>query len=243
MSTAPSHSVARGKEKAQAALREARATNESAGVALQGLARACSGVGGGGEGLSVEEQNSRKFMHQKLTENLAACWKSVDAAWLQYEAAEADALRKQAAASSDSMKTPLVAAGTPGVDPALPAEEEPAADPQDPEVGQQAAAQDTLPAEAEMHAAIAEEYARDLVAMNQDMHHLQRAMVDLADTVVTQGEMLDDIENNLSTAAESTADANEELAQTNQQQRSGTKRFLWLLVAAGSVAGVGALFT
>lgn len=239
LSTAPAHSAAKSKEKAHAAVRDARACNEAAGVVLQGLGRACTGVGGGGQGLSVEEQNSRKFMHQKLTENLAASLKTVDDAWSAFEAAEAGALRKQAA--SDSMKTPLVSAGSPGVDPSVP-EPEPAGG-QDLEAGQQAAAQDFMPPEAEMHAAIAEEYARDLVTMNQNMHHLQRAMVDLADTTRAQGEVLDNIESSMSEAAESAAGANQELASTTQQQRRGTKRFLWLLVAAGSFAAVAALFT
>lgn len=240
LSTAPAHNAAKGRERAHASVREARTCNEAAGAALQGLARACTGAGGRGEDLSMEEQNSRKFMHQKLVENLAASSKAVDEAWLAYEAAEADTLRRRAA--PETMKTPLVAAGTATVDPSLPPEQEPA-DAADLEAGQAATAQDTLPAEAEMHAAIAEEYARDLVTMNQNMHHLQRAMVDLADTTRAQGEVLDNIESNMAAAAENTADANEELTASNQQQRRGTKRFLWLIVAVGSFAALGAVFT
>merc|ERR1719487_3116526 len=192
--------MGKGKEQAQAAVRDAKSTNEVALMALQGLARATTG-GEAGQTLSVEEQNSRKFMHQKLTENLSASNKAVDQAFLAYEAAAAEALRKQAAPTT--MATPLVTAGTPGLDPALPP-----ADAADLEAGResQEVAQelaDPLPAETEIHTAIAEEYARDLTNLNQDMQNLQRAMVDMADLTTAQGETLDNIENNMSSAVES----------------------------------------
>jgi len=253
LSTAPAHGMAKGKEKALSAVREAQSTTEKAMAALQGLARATTG-GVDGKPLSQQEQNSRKFMHQKLNENISASVKTLDQAWMSYQAAEAEALRTHAAyqaaeaeslrqAGPSTMSTPLVSAGAPGIDPVLP----PAAAEADLEVGQQSQAQaleeDMVPAEAEMHAAIAEEYARDLTNLNQNAQMLQRAMVDLAETTASQGAVLENIESNMTEAAEQSAQANEELAVTNQTQRSGTKRFMYLLLAAGSVAALGALFT
>lgn len=240
LSTSPAHGMCKAKEKAQLAVREAKSTNDTALMALQGLARAVTG-GVDGQSLSIEEQNSRKFMHQKLTENLAASLKAVDQAFLSYETAEAEAMRKQAAPTT--MATPLVAAA---VDPALAPEElsPPDADLEAGRQSQAAALQhDTMPAETEIHAAIAEEYARDLTHLSQDMQSLQRAMVDLADVTSSQGELLDNIEANMSNAVENSSQATEELVQTSQTQRRGTKRFMWLLVIAGSAAGVAALFS
>lgn len=240
LSTAPAHGMGKGSERAQAAVREAKSTNDAALVALQGLSRATTG-GADGQSLSVEEQNSRKFMHQKLTENLVASMKALDEAFRAYESAEAEALRKRTAEST--MATPLVAACSPGLEPSLPS----APDGADLEAGRQSQAQrqeqDVLPAEAEMHAAIAEEYAKDLTNLNQDMRTLQRAMVDLADVTASQGELLDNIEANMAQAAETTEQANEQLVIATQQQRRGTKRFMWLLVIAGSAAAIGALFS
>jgi len=262
LSTAPAHGMAKGKEKAQTAVREAKSTTETALAALQGLARATTG-GVDGVALSLDEQNSRKFMHQKLNDNISASVKALDQAWMAYQAAEAEALRTHAAnkaaearthaanqaaeaealrqAAPSTMSTPLVSAGTPGMDPALP----PAA--ADLEAGQQSQAQaleeDMMPAEAEMHAAIAEEYARDLTNLNQNAQMLQRAMVDLAETTVAQGSILENIESNMSEAEQQTTQANVELAATAQTQRSGAKRFMWLLLVAGSIAAVGAIFT
>lgn len=238
LSTAPAHGLAKGKEKAQAAVREAKSTTETAQVALHGLARATTG-GADGKALPIDEQNSRKFMHQKLNENLSASVKALDQAWMAYQAAEAETLRIQAAPTT--MSTPLVAAGM-DMDPVLP----PAAEHADLEAGQQSQAvvlEDTSAAECEMHAAIAEEYARDLTSLNQNAQMLQRAMVDLAETTTSQGTILENIESNMSEAVENAAQANAELVVTAEQQRRGTKRFMWLLAVAGSVAAVGALFS
>lgn len=253
LSTAPAHGMAKGKEKALAAVREAKSTTEKAMTALQGLARATtSGVDG--KALSQEEQNSRKFMHQKLNENISVSVKALDQAWMSYQAAEAEALRTRAAyqaaeaeslrqAGTSTMSTPLVLAGAPGMDPVLP----PAAVEADLEAGQRSQTQvldeDVAPGEAEMHAAIAEEYARDLTNINQNAQMLQRAMVDLAETTASQGSILENIESNMAEAAEQSAQANEELQVTAENQRSGVKRFMYLLVVAGSVAAIGALFT
>lgn len=249
-------SVGKGKEKVQAAARDAASMHDVALAALQGLSRATTSTGGvDGGSLSVEEQNSRKFMHQKLMEMLVASVKAVDQASLSFDAAESDAMRKQAA--ENSMKTPLVTAEVGNLEPALPpakyvppvpVEEATAAEGADLEVGQQSQAvalaqDDAMSAETEIHVAIAEEYARDLTNLNQDMQSLQRAMVDLADVTTSQGEVLDSIENNMSAAVESTTQANTELVQSAQQQRTGTKRFMYLLAIVGSVAAIGTLFS
>lgn len=235
VSTSPGHT---GRDKAQAAVQEAKALNDTGVAALQSLSRTIT-HSADGIALAVSEQNSRKFMHQKLQENLATSIKAVDKAFTDYEAAEAEARRNQAATST--MATPLVSAGVPGLDPALP----PAEERQDQSSLQSQAVQmgDTVPAETSMHVAIVEEYARDLTNLNQDMQSLARAMTDLADVTRAQGEVLDDIENNMASAADQTAQANEQLVETARAQQRGGWRFLWLLLAAGSVAAGAALLS
>lgn len=246
LSTSPSHGMGKGKEQAQASVRDARATNDAALLALQGLLRATTG-GVGGANLSAEEQNSRKFMHQKLTENLSSSIKAVDQAWSAYEAAESSALKAlRQQSTSSTMATPLVSAGVPGLDPAL----DHASD-ADLEAGQQARQQAAklqqredvaVAAETEMHTAIVAEYARDLTSLNDNMQHLQRAMVDLAEVTTSQGEALDNIESNMAETAEQTTRANEELTTTSTQQQSGLKRLMYVVLVAGSLAGLGSLF-
>jgi len=246
LSTSPSHGMGKGKEQAQASVREARSTNDAALLALQGLLRATTG-GVGGANLSAEEQNSRKFMHQKLTENLSSSIKAVDQAWIAYEAAESLALKAvRQQSTSSSMATPLVSAGVPGLDHTLDNANE-----ADLESGRQATQAQRLQqredvavaAETEMHTAIVAEYARQVETVNENTQHLQRAMLDLAELTTSQGEVLDNIESSMAETAEQTTRANEELATTSTAQRSGTKKFMYILLLCGSVAALGALFT
>jgi hypothetical protein len=235
LSTSPGHTG--GKAKAQAAMRDAKTTFEGARNILQSL-------GNGLQTLPVEEQNCRRFMQQKLTDNLQVSLKALEAAGLAFETAEATCARQQAAAaypSVDDKKVPLVTAGDPSVDPAL----APGAD-ADLEAARQSAQeleQDYVPPETEIHAAIVDEYARELTTLNQDVRALQRAMVDLAEHATAQGEVLDNLENNMAAAADSTAQANEQIGISNEQQQRSSKRFMWLVVVAGSLAAVGAMLT
>jgi len=87
------------------------------------------------------------------------------------------------------------------------------------------------------------EYVSRLRTVNEDVRTISGVMNDLATLTKTQGEVMDDIESNLSAAADNTAAANEQVAQTENRQAQRSKRFLWVLVFAGALAGVGALLT
>lgn len=242
--TAPANDLGKCKDKAQAAHREGRMLAETATSALHGLHRATNGTVDG-KSLSLEEQNSRRFMHQKLTENVTSSMKALDQAWVAFQTAEAEAVRQSKQAAVSSTATPLIASGREvSVNPATELPVEPAvAD--DLESGRKALCQeqDVPAAEAEMHAAIAEEYANDMQRINENAQMLQRAMVDLAETTTSQGSILDNIESNMTEAVGQTQQANQELTATAQAQQGGMKKFMWIMVVAGSVAAVGALFT
>jgi len=224
----PHSDTSKGKAKVQESVRQANKIADDATRVLKGL----SGSMGG----SVEEQNRRRLMQQKLSKDLMESSKAVESAYRTYEAAQAECASKQSAEASSASRVALEEAA-----PIAP-------DASDIEKGlqrkqQQQQDMDVTASEAETHAAIVNEYVEDLTRVEQDVRNLQRSMVDLAEHTKIQGEALDTIEASMSEAADSTAGATRELLVTSQTQRRGTKRFMWFIAIAGTLAAVGALFS
>lgn len=221
-------SYAGSKKKVEEAVRLAKSVAEEARRRLQGLAVA--GV------TDVSEQKHRQLQQQKLTENLMGATRALEAASRAYEAADAERARRVSVAASGP-GGPATNGTAPGVE--LHAMDAAAAG-SEAGSGQQALRMlqdtDVSQAEVETHAAIVEEYTEQISSLSQDIKDLQRAMVDLADHTRAQGEVLDDIESNLSRATDNTGGATEQLVAASQQQRRGTKWILWLMLLATLIA-------
>lgn len=238
------HGKAKSKADVKDWIHDAKASGENALSALRSLMAV--------QGLSVDEQNNRRLLVEKLTGDLQVSGKTLDLAWSTYEVAEAEYAKRLAVVANSStealgdskadLKKSLLSSGDPSIEPGLP----PANGADDVEANRQALAQqqqDMSAEEMEIHANMTNEYVSRLRTVNEDVRTISGVMNDLATLTKTQGEVMDDIESNLSAAADNTAAANEQVAQTENRQAQRSKRFLWVLVFAGALAGVGALLT
>lgn len=173
---------------------------------------------------SSDERKLQPLMHSKLVENLEQASEELEQSWQVFTAAEA-----AWAAQQQGQQTELAACAS-----AASAELE---EGRGPGALSMKDAEAVAAAELDMHNAIAEEYAREVAALAQNMHGLQRAMVDLAQHTASQGETLEGIESQMEEAADKTAKAVQQVAATEEAQRNSQK---WLLCVMAVVLCVSA---
>jgi len=85
------------------------------------------------------------------------------------------------------------------------------------------------------------EQQRDLRELERSIHHLHQMFIDMATIVEAQGELLDQVEHNISNAVEYTSKAVEELRKADHYQKSARKKCCIVCVVVGvAVAAAGA---
>mmetsp|Transcript_74431 Transcript_74431/g.162832 ORF Transcript_74431/g.162832 Transcript_74431/m.162832 type:complete len:276 (-) Transcript_74431:507-1334(-) len=166
-----------------------------------------------------DDKKMQRLMYQKLAESLERSSVELEEAWKDYVAAEASWAAQQQQESVSSSSTTDLEAGQAAGQLTF----------KDPEA--------VAAAELEMHGAIADEYAREVSELAQNMQGLQRAMMDLAQHTQAQGEMLEHIEHNMDEAADKTAKAVEQVEITEENQRKAMRFTLCLMML---VVGVSA---
>mmetsp|Transcript_42951 Transcript_42951/g.113166 ORF Transcript_42951/g.113166 Transcript_42951/m.113166 type:complete len:263 (-) Transcript_42951:249-1037(-) len=196
------------KQKAEETWKAAQACVQEARELLQNF--------GTGTGLSVSEQNHRRLMQQKLSENLNRVCKQLEECWTGYEAADAELVNRLAS-------NPNPAVDMRSVD----LEEGSRTEPLLSNVVRQV--EDVSLADVETHAEIVQEYAHEITNLSSDVIGLHRAMVDLAEHAKASGDVLDSIEANMSFADEFTTAGVEQIQQASARQRTGSKFLLWVL--------------
>jgi len=221
LGTAPANK--QGRQRVQDAVKAGRAAAEEAKCLLRALPVM------GAE--RFQEQNLRKLTQQKLTENLMGATQLLEAACREYEAAEVEIAKRPAvtASTSKDKRSSSASAGW------LELSEAPA-DPSSGGVRISTQEQDVSQSEVETHAEIVEEYSKEVMTLHSNIEGLQRVMVDLHQNTISQGEMLDNIENNLSQANAATGDATEQLVQASRHHQRGTKCIYFLLVCSATMA-------
>jgi len=192
-------------------------------------------------GRSTSEQNHKRLTCQKLSESLVNASQMLESALHRFELAMAERLQRDAAiASATSADGKRYSTSEhPGVE-ALSTMEAG----EGPQLGQQQQQQqqrqqqelDVSQAEADMHAAIVDEYAAGVTAVTNDMASLRVAMVDLARHAQAQGLTLDTVEGNMANAASAAESATKELSKTERYHKAGTKIFFRLLFLAAMIA-------
>ncbi|PRW59489.1 syntaxin [Chlorella sorokiniana] len=86
--------------------------------------------------------------------------------------------------------------------------------------------------------AVIEERDQAIVEITGQIGEVHQIFQDLAVLVVDQGEMLDDIESNITRAAERTADASVQISRAERSQRSARSKWCFLLVITMIVVGL-----
>lgn len=182
-----------------------------------------AGAGGSPRG-ATEEKSLQELTFRKLSEAIEAAAEELEKRVSEYKAAEAAWASRQ----------PHLAEG------AVVAEGD------DLEAGRQQLAQEAHVAQGavDLHAVIAEEYARDVVGLANNVRGMHRIMVDLAEHVQQQGEALTTIEANMTEVQDNSAKATVELIKTDQAQWRGLKLFGGLLttVAVASTVAVATVW-
>lgn len=187
-------------------------------------------------GCSSSEQNHMRLMCQKLSESFVTASQTLDSALHRFELAMAERLQQDAviasATSADGKR--YSKSGHPEAE-AL-STMEAGEGPQLSQQQQQQLQLDISHAEADLHAAIVDEFAAGITEVTNGMASLQRAMVDLAEHAQAQGVTLDTLEGNMGNAAVAAEDANKQLSKTDRYHRAGTKIFYRLLFLAAMIA-------
>jgi len=179
-----------------------------------------------GQKNATDEQTFLQLKREKLTEHLAVAAAEVEKSWSEFAAADAAWVRSQAAlekngadAGNEDLESGASTSAT--------------------SMRQQVQqAELVTQAEVDLHTDLAEEYAREVRVLSQDMHGLQRAMVDLAEQARLQGETLNGIEANMDKACEKTAQALEQVHATEERQRQTLKRTLCLLLVVCTFSAI-----
>jgi len=156
------------------------------------------------------------LQQRKLAENLQTAAAALEESWREFDLAE-----KQAQWSAPSCAD-------------LEACAEPSSQPHHSSLQKHELLSDVSEAELETHAQSVSEYARDVASLNGDVQSLQRAMVDLAQITVEQGETLQGITDNFENSQEHSKKALEQVALSDEKQRAGNKRLMFLLLATVS---------
>lgn len=89
---------------------------------------------------------------------------------------------------------------------------------------------DISEAEVSMHTAIVSETAHDINNINQNTADLNYVMRTMAELTHDQGQVIDNIESNMSRAEDDSRGAVEQLVQASSTQRTGIKRIWWILL-------------
>jgi len=219
-------SVKESKVRVKNAETAAKSTMEEADERLKAFP-SCSGC-------STTEQNHMRLTCRKLSESLVNASQTLESAMNRYQLAMAERLQRDAAiASATSADGKRYSTSEhPGVE-ALSTMEAG----EGPQLGQQQQQElDVSQAEADMHAAIVDEYAAGVTAVTNDMASLRVAMVDLARHAQAQGLTLDTVEGNMANAASAAESATKELSKTERYHKAGTKIFFRLLFLAAMIA-------
>lgn len=170
-----------------------------------------------------DDKKLQLLTHRKLSENLGAASAELEQSWKVFAAAElAWESRQPSQASSSSIDPP-----TQGDD--LEAGRVVGVQLQEAEVVSQA--------EVDLHAAIADEFAKDITELAHNMRGMQRVLLDLAEHTQAQGETLSGIEANMCQAVDKTDAATQQLAKTEQAQRKGMRWTICLLLIVLCVSG------
>lgn len=195
---------------------EAKASHQSAAAAI-GEASEALKVFRPKPSSSVSEQSLQKLREQKLKESLKKAEDDLKEAWTSWQKeAQKKAAEAAAAALADAPEGSAATAAT------------------GPSTGQtmMATRGEISAGEANLHAAIVDEYAQDAERVSQQVREMQRALLDIAQIAQAQGETLDNIESGVSAAASSTGRGVRELQVTSQRQQLSLKRMLCMVVAA-----------
>lgn len=195
-------------------VRAARAAAEEATRLLRAAAPPASGGSG--------DQNLKRLTHTKLTENLVGASNELERSWREYAAAEAAwASRIHEASSAHAADAAASSSGANGV--VTEAQRQ---------LQLQLDAEAVSEAEVELHAAIVDEYTQDITNLARNVKDMREALLSLSEHTQSQGEVLDDIEMQMSLASDSTAGAATQLAATSRQQYKATKWIAWMLLVA-----------
>ncbi|CAE7495067.1 pep12 [Symbiodinium sp. CCMP2592] len=197
---------------------EAKASHQSATAAISEASEALKAFRPKPSS-SVSEQSLQKLREQKLKESLKKADDDLKEAWTSWQKAEEAQKKAVAAAAAALADAPEGAAATAATGPST---------------GQtmMATRGEISSGEANLHAAIVDEYAQDAERVSQQVREMQRALLDIAQIAQAQGETLDNIESGVSGAASSTGRGVRELQVTSQRQQLSLKRMLCMVVAA-----------
>lgn len=221
LSTAQSYTPA--KWNAKVVMQAARAATSDAKQILQSLSS--------NKEASISEQSSQRLTQQKLSESLLMVSSELEAGWQAYQAA--DGLRATRTHTGNADGTGSIFSVTPSV----PASGE--AGKEDLEAGHSSVELQRIQsfdpvsqAEVDMHTAIVTEYTEQVSVVASNMREMRRALLDLADHARMQGAVVETIERNMATAADSTSGAVKQVVVSNQSQQKTMKRFWWILLFA-----------
>lgn len=212
--------VKASRRKAHEVLQTAKTTLEEAKRLLEGLA-----INGG---TMSSEQKMRRLTQQKLSENLTRAAASLEAAWRAYEE---KALAREHQLSAEAASGVYGVNGRPGlagVELPMRADRGLRLHLEMQEAAEEAAI--------ETHGEIVDEYVEEISTLQRDIHSLQQTFHELAHHIQGQGDMLDNIEVNMSRSASNTEGASEQLVQTNQTHRRSTRLLYCLMVLAVCLA-------
>lgn len=238
----------------QAAVNSAKKTAIEANALLQGISTDAKGI-------SSQEQKLQQTKKQKLTENLGSISERVQVAFHEYEKAEAvaqAAAHKEPRVAGQRSSSPFFA-GTGKADARQPVMGNPVDDAgKDQSRVRRVSSHgveleegggsdgihggiagprlkdmnDISEAEVSMHTAIVSETANDINQINANTADLNYVMRTMAELTHDQGQVIDNIESNMSRAEEDSRGATVQLVQAASTQRTGTKRIWWILLFA-----------
>lgn len=177
---------------------------------------------------SSSEQKMQQLMHQKQDEALLAAYRALEDALKNYDKKYEDAMARKAksdAAASAVAKSTTMELHTMDSSTSV----RPTADV---EIGGMQLQEIDLTDTIETHAAIVDEYANDIAHLAHNVMGLQQAMKDLSLHTDAQGEILDNIESNMSNTSSTTQQAVVQIVETSRLQRRGTKRIWTVLCIA-----------
>lgn len=236
----------------QNAVNSAKKTAIEANALLQGISADTKGI-------SPQEQKLRQAKQQKLTENLGSISERVQVAFHEYEKAEAvaqAAAPKEPRPVVQRSTSPFFA-GTGKADARQPVmgipvddagrvqpkrrnssaggvelEEGGGSDGTHGGIGgpRQQIVNDISEAEVSMHTAIVSETAHDINQINSNTADLNYVMRTMAELTHDQGQVIDNIESNMSRAEDDSRGATEQLVQASSTQGTGIKRIWWILL-------------
>lgn len=222
----------------QAAVNSAKKTAIEANALLQGISADTKGI-------SPQEQKLRQAKQQKLTENLGSISERVQVAFHEYEKAEAAAPKEPRRSLTGKTDARQPVMGMPVDDKDHPRPRRTSSHGVELEEGGGSDGihggiagprlkdmNDISEAEVSMHTAIVSETAHDINQINANTADLNYVMRTMAELTHEQGQVIDNIESNMSRAEEDSRGATVQLVQAASTQRTGIKRIWWILLFA-----------